>query len=385
LVGARTYAGFRALERFPALDGLRAIAITIVIFEHSHNLTVQRASGGFNGVLLFFVLSGFLITSLLVREYERYGRVRLRAFAIRRAFRILPLFYAVLALYVVLENVLHFDDRAAAFVDVLPYYAGFFQEHVRFMAHPSGTPFFPFEVSWSLGIEEKFYLVWPMLGFVVLAKVQARYRILVASALALAAMSAPFIDRHVGIYFFYYGNILSGCVAALLLHTPRGYRAASWLGTRKGLGVALAVGALAHFGTYLFQQSQSDAKLLSQALVFVAFSVALTGLVTAEDSKVVRWLNRPLIVRIGQASYATYLIHLLFVNAAERVVPGSESLGGALVAMILAAVAATAAATVIQARFELPLTRYGHALSSRLFPRVMVGGKTANVADSART
>src|SRR5688572_30335175 len=106
---------------FAELDGVRAISIFSVVVWHA----TERFAWlhGHHGVTFFFVLSGFLITTLLLREESTRGRVNLKAFWIRRTFRILPLYYCALAVYAVLVLGLGLQaDRAASFRLALPYY-----------------------------------------------------------------------------------------------------------------------------------------------------------------------------------------------------------------------------------------------------------------------
>jgi peptidoglycan/LPS O-acetylase OafA/YrhL len=95
---AREHAAFRANNRFGSLDGLRALSVVAVIWHHSGGGMVasEWAQHGHHGVTLFFAISGFLITTLLLRERDRHGAIDLRAFYVRRALRIFPLYYAVL-------------------------------------------------------------------------------------------------------------------------------------------------------------------------------------------------------------------------------------------------------------------------------------------------
>jgi peptidoglycan/LPS O-acetylase OafA/YrhL len=143
------------------LDELRAIAVLAVVFHHSTGTPRQDIFGhGPLGVDLFFALSGFLITTLLLRENAQ-RRIDIGAFYTRRARRILPLYYVVLLGYVV-HNA-WFQATAATrthFWESLPYYLSFTTNlGVRFaVPHPVSFAF-----SWSLAIEEQFYLVWPWL------------------------------------------------------------------------------------------------------------------------------------------------------------------------------------------------------------------------------
>jgi peptidoglycan/LPS O-acetylase OafA/YrhL len=366
LAAVRTYAEYRSLRRFPALDGLRAISITLVLFEHSRNTNISFYSGGINGVVLFFVLSGFLITSLSLREESRTGRLHLRKFAIRRFFRIIPLYYAALACYCVLVIGAHLGGRVGGFEHALPYYAGFFQEYVRFGPHPAGVPFFPFEVSWSLGIEEKFYLLWPLVAFFLLHKAPS-WRIPVAGALTVLCGLAPIWLGHSGLFVFYYGALFSGCLMAFLLHDPATYERLRWLGTPLGLSAAIVVAIGCHVLTFAQPHVSPDIGTVIGALLFPGFAL-LVGALVVTQQRHARVLDQLPLVKVGVASYAIYLLHLIAVNAAETAVPRTWGAVGDFAACLLALAAAIAICLPIQRFFESPITNYGHRLADRLFP-----------------
>src|SRR5271165_2592790 len=145
----QSYEKFRGVRFFGSLDGLRALSIVAVIWLHSwwetpyypqvEAMPVLRQ--GFYGVQVFFVVSGFLITTLLLREKERYGTISLRDFYIRRALRIWPLYYAV--------NALVFErgtQRAASFLHYLPSFATFTYTWFISENWPGGM----FNLAWTL-------------------------------------------------------------------------------------------------------------------------------------------------------------------------------------------------------------------------------------------
>ena len=160
----------------PELDGLRAISVLLVVSVHLHDFeTVWKWLAGWQGVTVFFVLSGYLITTLSLRE-ERAARgaafVAGRAFYARRSLRIFPLYYLTLAAYCGLIFGLGLNpEKRFLLSGAMPYYLLYFQEVPFFygLTGESGIvqhANIPFYQSWSLGIEEKFYLVWPVLAFV---------------------------------------------------------------------------------------------------------------------------------------------------------------------------------------------------------------------------
>src|SRR5581483_4761336 len=155
------------LGRRPVLDGFRAVAIVGVLVAH-YNLTTHLQSftrGGILGVDVFFVLSGFLITSLLVEEIAGTGRLAIGAFYTRRALRLFPALFAMVAVTVValrLDNklpgstgMLSFHSLAREVVPVLTYWDNWFRAFAL-------GPATPLSHAWSLSIEEQFYIVWPI-------------------------------------------------------------------------------------------------------------------------------------------------------------------------------------------------------------------------------
>jgi peptidoglycan/LPS O-acetylase OafA/YrhL len=190
----------RTLEYQPALDGVRGLAVAIVLGFH---LGISWLSGGYLGVSVFFTLSGFLITSLLLAEHGRTARVDLPAFYQRRARRLIPAGLLVLALVCVLVAVDLIQARSTFRRDVM---ASMFQclNWVQLFGHQSYGDLFaspsPVAHFWSLGVEEQFYVVWPFMLVLILRFLQRRA--LVQRLLAvliglwvLTAISAPLTAR----------------------------------------------------------------------------------------------------------------------------------------------------------------------------------------------
>ncbi len=154
----------------PDIQGLRAVAVLAVAFDHAH---LHGFSGGFVGVDVFFVISGFLITQLLLREAQRTGSISLTQFYGRRARRILPAATLVLVTTVIASVVLLGYVRATSVI-IDSIWATFFAANVKFGR--DGTDYFsndsppsPLQHYWSLSIEEQFYFVWPVLLLLLLA------------------------------------------------------------------------------------------------------------------------------------------------------------------------------------------------------------------------
>lgn len=163
-------------KRIPSLDGLRALSISLVIASHltlEHPLPILwRVQYGKLGVRVFFVISGFLITSLLLKELQRTGRISLAGFYVRRLFRIAPAYYLFLAAMVLLIPT---GYVMATYQNAL--YSAFYLNDYTFSGGTLGH-------TWSLAVEEQFYLLWPV-ALVLLGLKRAPY------ACALMLLTAP--------------------------------------------------------------------------------------------------------------------------------------------------------------------------------------------------
>jgi hypothetical protein len=205
--GTSALAGFWGASYFPALDGLRAICILLVIFNHTR-CHYPPFIYGWVGVDIFFVLSGFLITTLLLRERESYGNLSLKGFYTRRAFRILPVYFVVLAGYLVLIPLLRDWKRWEEMKLALPYLLTFTQEF-----RPAATGNI-YNQTWSLGYEEKFYLLWPLLVLIGFPFRTRRIGILIAAA-SLILLLPPTGARS-------YGGLFLGALFGVVLDKSSG-------------------------------------------------------------------------------------------------------------------------------------------------------------------
>ncbi|MGA0152811.1 MAG: acyltransferase family protein [Ilumatobacteraceae bacterium] len=151
----------------PGLDGLRALAVIAVIVYHANPSWLP---GGFLGVEVFFVISGYLITLLLVAEHERDDSVDLRAFWARRARRLLPALFVMMALLVVWSAFFERDALGALRGDVIAgalYGSNWFQVWIG-AGYTAVNDFAPLRHLWSLAVEEQFYVIWPVVMLIVL-------------------------------------------------------------------------------------------------------------------------------------------------------------------------------------------------------------------------
>lgn len=283
------------------IDGLRAVAVVPVILFHAH---APWLPGGFLGVDIFFVISGFLITSLLAEDLET-GRYSLARFYERRVRRILPALYLVMVVTLPLAFVLmlpgQIEDFAASLAAVVVFLSNFFfLSQVGYFSPDAELQ--PLLHTWSLAVEEQYYLLFPPL----LAVLWRRGRGWTIAVLALVAV-ASFVFalwgavENPGRNFYFTGSraweLLAGAIAALVL---RG-------GRIRGNDAPAALGLLATLGAILFWGPGTPAPG-AWMLVPVAGTVLIL-LFAQAGTRSARALSHPGFVGIGLVSYSAYLWH----------------------------------------------------------------------------
>jgi peptidoglycan/LPS O-acetylase OafA/YrhL len=313
--------------RMAGLDGLRALAVIGVLLYHAG---VQWLPGGFLGVDLFFVISGFLITSLLIAERQRTGAIALGRFYLRRARRLLPALFAMVAATTVFMALFARDDLKQARGDIGAA-AGYFSNwwyvlhHRSYFVAAGRQP--PLQHLWSLAVEEQFYLIWPLL-IIVLLFVRVRLRWVFAVALTGALASAwwmrflairdnvPYDTDSSRLYFgtdTHASALLLGAAGAAVMAALARRRA------RLGRDVGAATTALADLAglvaivavcRIMHTQLEASAQLYRTGFAVFA-AIALIAVVTVSlpgsalgallDVRPLRW--------VGTRSYALYLWH----------------------------------------------------------------------------
>ena len=312
-----TLPGTPTLSYVPALDGVRAISIIGIMANHNG---LGWAAGGFISVNVFFVLSGFLITSLLLKEWTRSGTVSLRRFWARRARRLLPaLFVLLVGIAVYAWLIAPADTRSALRGDSLAtlLYVGNWHQIVTGQSYFAQTAVSsPLLHTWTLAIEEQFYLIWPLVVVGML-----RWRRSVRPLLVLTVVAAVASAVEMALLFhggadpsrLYYGtdtraqDLLIGAVVAMALvhrgpaRTPQGKRTMSWL----------VVGGAVVFAVEWIRLNETSAFpyrggfLLADLMV----GVVILGCVQAPTGLPARMLGWRPLVWIGKISYGLYLWH----------------------------------------------------------------------------
>jgi peptidoglycan/LPS O-acetylase OafA/YrhL/glycosyltransferase involved in cell wall biosynthesis len=381
------------LERkyLPELDGLRAFSAIIVVSCHLHDgQTMWRWLAGWQGVTVFFVLSGYLITTLSLREEALRGQLSLTSFYIRRSFRIFPLYYLLLGVYCFLILGLRMNpEKHYMLRQALPYYLLYFQEvpFIYGLANEQGEIQhynIPFHQSWTLGIEEKFYLVWPLLAFVLWRN---RQRVRAPGTLALAvcfALMPPLCagtteGEHLGEVLFPYYPILLGCLLGLLLHDRRWFDRLSFLAGQGWCVLCLAVFLALHFLCPWVPDNYKVVGYLRNVAYVLAVGAFLVPVVLG-DGLIQRFLRSGPLVFLGRLSYAIYLVHVLCLNLAQKVFPPyTDRFEVSLAAYVLACLISVAVAWVLSVVVEKPCIEIGRRWSRRVLeqaprpsPRVAV-------------
>jgi peptidoglycan/LPS O-acetylase OafA/YrhL len=302
-----------AARHLPALDGLRGIAIIAVLIHHQ--LTTFALKGGFLGVDLFFVLSGFLITGLLVSEFENTGSVSFRKFYMRRVLRLGPALgvYLISCLIVAYHTQLISVPRQLKLIAIALLYSTNWR-----MAFGWDPVLDTTAIIWSLSIEEQFYLAWPLLLFACLSlKCRKKF---IAGALVLVIIAICIyrnilLNTGADLTRLYYGTdtradaLLVGCFTALLpFHRTR-------LKGNRLFGIAAILAAILFL--YLTATvSFTDEWLYRGGFTFVAALAALVILTAANSpplllSAALQWFP---LRWFGRISYGLYLWHWMVIQ-----------------------------------------------------------------------
>lgn len=313
--------------RAPGLDGVRALAVLAVLAFHE---SLPWIPGGFLGVDVFFVLSGYLITDLLVARYRRDGRIGLGGFYQRRARRLLPALALMLVTVTAAVGVLEPAQRSAlrpALVGAVTYTSNWWQAFAHQSYFMLYGPPPAFEHLWSLAVEEQFYLIWPLLLGAILvlvrrpaARAAFAWAGALGSALAMLAIYAPGSDPSL----VYYGTDTHSSAlmigAALAITWPLAQVAATAGRMRHALDIAGAAG-LAILAWAAWHLSGSDPVLYPYGLVLAALAAGGLILAAATPGRVGRLLSAKPLRWLGIRSYGIYLWHWPVIAITAGVAP----------------------------------------------------------------
>jgi peptidoglycan/LPS O-acetylase OafA/YrhL len=270
------------MDRIPALDGLRAVAIIMVIAYHVNSALIP---GGYWGVILFFVLSGYLITRLLIDEVNHSGRVNLGSFYYKRGLRLFPGLIAVCA--VLLVGGIEWYRVAPA----IGHYANY--------ARVTGLDLGPLTHTWFLAVMAHFYLLWPL----VITSLPAKNRLRAIFILALAAIAWRVIAIGTVSPGWVYNAtdtnaaaLLAGCYLGVA--RPRKWRFAGW-----SLPALIVMMFFPVFG-------EEGAGFLWADFIALALSVVIIHYAVSRPA----WMETGTMLWLGEISYGLYLWHYIFLS-----------------------------------------------------------------------
>jgi peptidoglycan/LPS O-acetylase OafA/YrhL len=351
LSARQNFDAFKATSYFSALDGLRAVSILMVLFHHvpkypaQHFLHTLQDNGRY-GVAFFFVISGFLICTLFLREEEQTGRIGLWKFYGRRALRLLPLYYAALLVQAALVFVVHqyTPEHQELFRQKLPAYLFYYSNWL-----PTATQG-PFFCAWSLAVEEQFYLLFGLLMFFGTRRfvVGSVLAVLLIKALVFAAFDG--VNDHSAfwrIVFSYQEPILFGVLTAFVLNSRRGYAffarglGHAWLPACMGAGMA----------AWLYLHSMQTQSSWDALLLYLLMTLVLICLVVRPAGPV---LGGRFMTHVGKISYGIYLLHMFVISTVKKLPHGESQLP----CFFISAIAVIVIASLVYKYFEHPIIAF---------------------------
>ena len=329
---------------FPELDGLRTLSLLLVIGFHIRTtLPIKHYFDGVLGVNVFFVISGFLITTLLLRERRAKGSISIRSFYTRRAFRIIPMYAFTLLLYLGIGNLPSQQVLKEKIIRALPYDLTLRNEYI-----PANLEV-AFTHSWSLSVEEKFYVVWPLLLLLLIRRSRYQWAIVPLTFAPLLVSCSG----HLSVGYF---SIMLGCSVSLFLEALTQGRASirdriCKVPTLVWFVIWAAGYLLSLDGSWRFASAVTTALLLPKLLV--------------DDT----WLSRALGARIlqwvGKRTYSMYLLHAFCLSIVEDHLIRPDSNFRYCEVLGITFVLCLAVASVTYSLIEVPLIRLGRRIAER--------------------
>jgi peptidoglycan/LPS O-acetylase OafA/YrhL len=352
-------------KKIPSLDGLRAVAVIFVILNH---LKVPYVPEG-RGVLTFFVLSGFLITWLLLKESEQQGGISIRDFYFRRVLRIFPAFYVFWIIYFSLLFIMNGVPSRGEFWDCFT--ALFYVRNYRFalsssthMAH-----------TWALSAEEQFYLLWPCLFAVLQFDLKKLTRVLIGAIAAVDIYRMIlFFNFHVHESWLNYAfdcridHLLVGCLLAVLL--KRGTLAQFW-----GFATSRVWYSLVPFGLIVasialnFRYHLAYRIAVGFVLDPILTAVLIVQVIAFGQSVLWGWLNSRVVRYLGQVSYSVYLYHVFANGVVTRLLGRKPTLLVVMAAIGLATILGSISYYLVEKKFLKMKSKFTHVRVGRRISR----------------
>lgn len=339
-------------KKLPGLDGFRMIAVMAVVLAHSGIGTLFFSAR--HGVAGFFVLSGFLITWLLLKEFRTTGAVSVKDFYMRRSLRIFPAYYAFLIVSICWDLYRGNDDIQDAIFPGLFYFMNY---HNALQGHSTSS----IAHVWSLAIEEQFYLLWPMLFIFLMGRgTKCVIRFLVLAIIAvLVWRSFSFSYLDFGASYAYnafdtrFDNLAIGCLLAFLVEKKQ------YLAFFNRISSRFWMPFIPLILLFVSKQFGSDDYAYGPAFTVDALLLAilLLQLIRLSAGRAWGWLNHPMSVYLGVISYPIYLWHVWGIQAGNKLNFLPEWLQ-LLAGIVISCILASASYHVIEKRFLRLKHRY---------------------------
>lgn len=335
-----SFADYQASTFRPGFDGLRGIGFLLVVTAHVPAVTLFSYLQGWTAVWVFFAISGYLVTMLLIREERKTGTVAYRPFLIRRFFRIVPSYAAAILIYwVALFTLPPLAAEYEFFKQELPY-------NLTLMPEYTHSPVFTvFVHAWAVGVETKFYVFFPAIAFLLIRNDGWRFGVTLTTAAVLTAQGS--FRAHS------YCAILAGVMLAQILEWPRGFAVIAAL-TRVPAAVPMA------FVVALFVMLRYVEVLPAVAAV----AAYLVAHVTLRESVMRRLLTYGPLIYLGQRSYGAYLLHVLAIHVGYMAF-GSTTVASGLLTTCFALAVTIPAAELLYRTVERPAMEVARRLTQR--------------------
>lgn len=355
--------------RIGELDGLRGIAIiVVVIFHYVNNQLVHSeyllgkalykiTSFGWVGVDLFFVLSGFLIGSILIRE--KYSKKYFSTFYIRRIVRIVPNYYLFLILYsALLFTRVGSENSFIGGNTTIPLWSYFLMVHNLYMGHLDNMGYEALSITWSIGIEEQFYIFMPFI-------VYFTRRTILPFLLLCIIMIAPFLrityNTWVPTYVLPTSRMDSLAFGVLVAWAHFQYNLKAIV--QKNLLLLVSAFFVTVLLCAFFFVRYGDLGTIKHSLFGIIFSLLVVFALTYTNSWYAKFLQNPVLRLIGTISYSLYLFHYLILGLAHYIISKKTNIGIANITDVGVTIFALACsflfAWFVYKKLEIPMVNFG--------------------------
>lgn len=363
------YQSVDASRRIGELDGLRGLAIIlVVVFHYVNNQLVHSenwlgkklymaTSFGWAGVDLFFVLSGFLIGNILIREKNRSRYFS--TFYIRRFVRIVPNYYLLLVIYAfVLSTSVGTDSSFIGENDSVPFWSYFLMVHNLFMGYLENMGYAALSITWSIGIEEQFYLIMPLVIYFTKRSLLPAFFV---SLVLIAPVLRMTYQTWVPTYVFLTSRMDSLAFGMLIawVYIQPNFRE---IVQKRIAWVVMLFALVTLICVFLFLR-YGDLGVIKHSLLGILFSLMLLFALVYNRGGYAKFLRQSFLRWIGTISYSLYLFHYLILGLAHYLISGKGSIGITSIkdigVSVFALITSILFAWLVYEQMEKPFVRLG--------------------------